>query len=92
MSSSAVLGGAFFGQAVALQFDIKPVGEHAAASRSSSGLGRFALAVQQQRVDRPARPAGQRDQAFGMRGQLLGRHMRPVARLHLQIGGAEAAW
>ncbi len=46
---------------MALQFDIEPVGESRGHPVQQGG-SRFLLAVQQQLVDRPARPAGQRDQ------------------------------
>ncbi len=62
-------GGAFFGQAMALQLDIEPVAGNIAANSVQQRRGRFGLAIQQKRVDGTARSAGERDQAFGMFGQ-----------------------
>ncbi len=63
-----VLGGAFFRQAVALQFDIEPVGK----SRSKLIEHRFGglrLAFDEQAIDRAARPAGERNQSAGEGGK-----------------------
>jgi len=50
-----ILGGAFFRQAMALQFDIKPARKGGRQARQHSVRG-IALAFQQQLIDRPARP------------------------------------
>ena len=72
-----VFGGALFGKAVALQFDIEPVAENLRQlfDRRFRGLG---LAVHEQTIDRPAWPAGQRDQTFRMFGEHRRLYMRPV--------------
>ena len=81
----SVLGGAFFRQAMTLEFDIQAI-EESRRECLQCLFGRRRLAIQQKLVHRPARPAGQQDQALGMRQQPLGLHMRPVAGFHLQIG------
>lgn len=81
-------GGALFAKSMALQFDIESAGKHyrqPVEQRRSC----IRLPVEEQGVDRAAGTAGQRDQPLRMFAQQRRFDMRPVARLGLEIGGAE---
>ena len=83
-----VFGGALLGEAVALKLDIETVAENG-FELSDQRLGGGALPFDDQLVDRAAGAAGQSDEAFGMCGELVELHMRPVAGLGAEEGGTE---
>ena len=57
-------GGALARRAVALQFDVEPVAEQL-LQRGAARAGEIGLPGDDRRIERPARPAGERDQAVG---------------------------
>ena len=54
---------------MALQLDIEPVAEHRLQA-SSRRAGELRIALGQREIDDAFRPAGERNQAFGMRGEI----------------------
>jgi hypothetical protein len=71
--------------AVALQLDIEPVAEQALQYLATPGR-ECALACDDRRVERPARPAGQRDQAIGLALEPGELEMRRLVRRRFQEG------
>jgi hypothetical protein len=69
-----------------LQLDVEAVGEHPVhlGERRAALLD---LARGEQRIHRPVRPAGEQDQALGVRRHLLPGDMRLLAGFGLQVGG-----
>ena len=79
------LGRALGRSAMALQFDIEPVAEQPLQRRAATAR-KLGLAGRDRRIERPARPAGQRDQAVGLAfepGQL---QMRLLGRRRFEEG------
>ncbi len=73
------------GEAVALQLDIQPITEHPRhLIKGGIGLGR--LALHEQRIDRPVRPAGQQDQSLGPLRHHGPWHARLIHRSGVEIG------
>ena len=84
-----VFGGAFLRQGRGAAARHRAGRRTSPPSLSSSASAASGWPSTSRRLIGPPGPAGQRDQPFGMRGQHLRLHMRPVARLGLQIGGAQ---
>ena len=84
------LGLAFDRQLMTLQLDIEPIGEH--VLQLQEAFARFVqLAVDDQRVDRPRRTAGQRDQSAAMLPQHVPSDMGGITGIGIQIGLADQA-
>src|SRR6185437_3341385 len=83
-----VFDGTFFGQTVALQFDIEAVAEDGFQFQQQV-FARFRLTRGKKLVQWAARAAGESNQAFGVFFQPRKIDMRPVARLRFEIGSTQ---
>ena len=77
------LGGAFGRSAVALQLDVEPVAEQP-RQRLAAPARQTALAGDDRRIERPAGPSGQRDQAIGLALEPSELEMRLLVRRRLE--------